>query len=248
MTEPKLAIIGAGKMGRTIAQLAGDRGWTVVATLDVNDNRHGRGIARETLNAAEVAVEFTEPGAARANVLACARAGIPVVSGTTGWQIDDDLRRAVLDGGGALLHAANFSLGVQLFARLAEVAGWLMSSAPAFDPHIVETHHTAKKDAPSGTAAMLGRGLERGLGRQVPITSVRVGSVPGTHEIVFDGPFEEIALKHSARDRRVFADGALTAAHWLRGKKGVFTLADVLGLDDVLQTIAKDLTVSRTRP
>lgn len=248
MTLPGIAIIGAGRMGRTIAQLAAERGWTVTSMLDANENRGGEGISRENLQGADVAVEFTEPAAARTNVLACARIGIPVVSGTTGWKVDDEVRSAVESGGGALLHSANFSLGVHLFARLAEMTGWLMSAAPSFEPHIVETHHAAKKDAPSGTAAMLGRGVERGLGRQVPITSVRLGAVPGTHEVIFDGPFEEVVLLHRARDRRVFADGALTAAEWLRGRQGMFTLADVLGLDDVLRTIARDLTERRTGP
>lgn len=246
MTPPRLALIGAGRMGSTIAQLAAERGWPVVATVDVADNAGGAGITRERLAGADVAVEFTEPSAARANVLACARAALPVVSGTTGWTIDDEVRRAVEQGGGALLHAANFSLGVQLFARLAEVAGRLMAAAPAFDAHLVETHHAAKKDAPSGTAAMLAQSLVPALGREVPVTSIRVGSVPGTHEIVFDGPFEQVRLAHVARDRRVFADGALAAAGWLRGKRGVFTLADVLGLDDVLAAIARDLTARRT--
>jgi 4-hydroxy-tetrahydrodipicolinate reductase len=238
---PRLALIGAGKMGRTIAQLAGERGWTVVTTLDVADNAGGAGITRASLGDAEVAVEFTEPSAARSNVLACARVGIPVVSGTTGWNVDDEVRNQIRDGGGALLHAANFSLGVHLVERLAAVAGRLMAAAPGFDAHMIETHHAAKKDAPSGTAAMLARAIATGLGRDVPITSVRVGSVPGTHEIVFDGPFEQVTLTHTARDRRVFADGALTAAAWLRGKRGVFTLADVLGLDEVMARVGQAL-------
>jgi 4-hydroxy-tetrahydrodipicolinate reductase len=155
--------------------------------------------------------------------------------------VDDEVRRTVEEGGGALIHAANFSLGVQLFARLASMAGMLMKAAPAFDAHIVESHHSAKKDAPSGTAAMLEKQLSPALGRAVPITSIRVGSVPGTHEIVFDGPFEQVTLTHTARDRRVFADGALTAAEWLRGRRGIFNLADVLGLDDVIRHIARNL-------
>lgn len=246
MTAPRIAVIGVGKMGRTVAQLAVERGWTVSATLDEADNRGGAGITRAMLGEAEVAIEFTEPGAARDNIIACGRAGVPVVSGTTGWTMDDEVRAAVELGGGALLQAANFSLGVQLFAHLAAVAGRLFAAAPSFDAHIVETHHAAKKDAPSGTAAMLARAMQPGLGREMSITSVRVGSVPGTHEVVFDGPFEQVTLTHTARDRRVFADGALAAAAWLRGRRGIFTLADVLGLDDVLGIIARDLSARRT--
>jgi 4-hydroxy-tetrahydrodipicolinate reductase len=107
-------------------------------------------------------------------------------------------------------------------------AARLFAAIPGFDGHMVETHHTAKKDAPSGTAASLARSAERAGGRPLPITSVRVGSVPGTHEVIFDGAFEQVRLVHEARDRRVFAEGALTAARWLVGRTGVFTMQDVL--------------------
>lgn len=225
---PRIAIIGAGKMGRTIASLAQDRGWTVSRMLDVADNPDGSGITRESLGDAEVAIEFTQPDAARRNVLACARIACPVVSGTTGWHIDGEVEEEVQRGGGALLHAANFSLGVHLFAMIAQYAAKAMQAAPQFDAHMIETHHTAKKDAPSGTATMIANRMQD-AGGTIPITSVRVGSVPGTHEVIFDGPFEQVRLVHEARDRRVFADGALTAAEWLRGRQGIFTLADVLG-------------------
>ena len=129
-----------------------------------------------------------------------------------------------------MLSAANFSLGVNIFEHILYATGRLMSQAQGFDAHLIETHHTAKKDAPSGTALMLEMAVRRGWGREVPITSVRTGSVPGTHEILFDAPFEQIRLSHVARDRRVFAEGALIAASWLIGRKGVFTMADVLGL------------------
>jgi len=110
------------------------------------------------------------------------------------------------------------------------VAGRVMQRAPQFDAHVVETHHAAKKDAPSGTAIALERAASSALGRSIPITSVRTGHVPGTHELSFDGPFEQIRLTHTARDRRVFADGALHAAEWVRGRRGVFTMRDVLDL------------------
>jgi 4-hydroxy-tetrahydrodipicolinate reductase len=131
---------------------------------------------------------------------------------------------------GALVHAPNFSIGVNVFLAMAEAAGRIMSRAPEFDAHIVETHHAAKKDAPSGTALALERSAASGLGRSIAITSVRTGHVPGTHELSFDGAFEQIRLTHTARDRRVFADGALRAAAWLPGRKGVFTMRDVLDL------------------
>ena len=131
--------------------------------------------------------------------------------------------------GGAFLWAPNFSIGVALFARITEDAARLVARTGAgFDAHIVETHHKAKLDAPSGTARMLASRAASALGRDVGVTSVRTGSVPGEHEIIFDAPFEQIRLTHVARDRRVFAAGALMAARWLRGKRGVFTLDHVL--------------------
>jgi 4-hydroxy-tetrahydrodipicolinate reductase len=165
-------------------------------------------------------------------VLACVAAGLPVVSGTTGWgarlpEVEEAARRE----GGALLVAANFSLGVALFTALAEHAGALFGPHAQYEVALVETHHSAKLDAPSGTALMLQRVTGAVLGRPVPATSVRVGAVPGTHTLLFDGPFEQIVLTHEARDRRVFADGALRAAQWIIGRHGVFTMRDVLGLE-----------------
>lgn len=225
----RLAVIGDGKMGRAVATLARERGWEVTAVLGAADNPEGAGITRERLGDPEVAIEFTEPASAVANALGCVAAGIPVVVGTTGWyERLDDVRTAVGTSNGTLFWAANFSVGVHLFMRLAEEAGRRLRALPAFDAHVVETHHTAKKDAPSGTAVVLERALAETLGRDVPITSVRTGSVPGTHELLFDAPFEQIALTHVARDRRTFADGALHAARWLRGRHGVFTMSDML--------------------
>lgn len=220
----RLALVGMGRMGRQLAALAPERGFEVVATLDADDPPP----TRAALQGAQVAVEFTQPGAAVANVRALVAAGCPVVVGTTGWYDElPALERDVHDAGGAMLWAANFSLGVNLMLELAREAGRLLAGTP-FDAHLVEVHHTAKKDAPSGTAMVLGRAVEEGLGRPVPVTSVRTGNVPGTHTLVFDAAFEQIRLEHEARDRRVFAEGALVAARWLVGRSGVFTMRDVL--------------------
>ena len=226
----KVALIGLGKMGRAIAELAASRGGSVVAELNEPEMQQPA-MLKELLGGAQVAIEFTTPKAAPANIRAVVGAGCPVVVGTTGWQgelpaISDWVRQQ----NGALLASANFSLGVNIFEHIVSTAGRLMHEAPGFDAHVIETHHTAKKDAPSGTALMLEMAVRRGWGREVPITSVRMGSVPGTHEIIFDAPFEQVRLSHVARDRRVFAEGALIAASWLIGKKGVFSMADVLGL------------------
>lgn len=223
----RLAIVGMGKMGHALAELAPQRGWEVAATLD--EVEVGRGITRTSLGGADAAVEFTVPSAAPGNIRAIIAAGVPVVVGTTGWYGQfDTIAADVRAHDGALLAATNFSLGVNIFEQIAEVAARLLSQAPGFDAHLVETHHAAKKDAPSGTANTLGRTASAAWGRDIPITSVRTGSVPGTHELIFDAPFEQIHLEHIARDRRVFAEGALVAAAWLIGRRGVFTMKDVL--------------------
>ena len=224
MSTTPLALIGMGKMGNALAELAPSRGFDVVARLD-----HAHRITRESLNDAAVAIEFTTPAAAVGNVRACIAAGCPVVVGTTGWyDALPALREDVVRAKGALLTAPNFSLGVAVFDRVVAEAGRLFAGMPGFETHLLETHHSAKKDAPSGTAASLARSAAAALGRDVPITSVRVGSVPGTHELIFDGAFEQVRLVHEARDRRVFAEGALAAARWLIGRTGVFTMQDVL--------------------
>lgn len=225
----KIALIGDGKMGRAIAPLAVARGHTITATLGEKDNANGKGITRESLGAPDVAIEFTEPSVAAANVRACARAGVPVVVGTTGWY--DELDAVIADVReleGSMFWAPNFSVGVAVLSAAIEAASAALRDAPGFDIHLVETHHAAKKDRPSGTAASLAKIAERGIGREVPITSVRTGHVPGTHELVIDAAFEQLRLVHEARDRRVFADGAVSAAEWLQGRKGVYTMSDVL--------------------
>ncbi len=229
MTTPRLAIIGHGKMGRAVEQLAAEHGWTIAAVIDAHANADGSGITARTLDGAQVAVEFTTGAAAPANVRACLRAGCPVVTGTTGW----DAQRArveeeVLAGDGAMLWSPNFSIGVNLFWQVAEVAARLAGRTGIFDAHIVETHHAAKRDAPSGTALALQRLATAAFGGDIPVSSVRVGAVPGTHELLLDGAFEQIRVVHEARDRRVFAEGALLAARWLLGRRGVYTMRDFL--------------------
>jgi 4-hydroxy-tetrahydrodipicolinate reductase len=224
----RIALVGMGKMGKAIAELAPSRDWEVVARLD---SARMSAFTRADLNGADVAVEFTVPHATLGNIRALISAGIPVVVGTTGWYDQlPTISEEVKSNGGAMLAAANFSLGVNIFEQIAETAARLLGTAPGFSAQIVETHHAAKVDAPSGTAATLRKSASAAWGRgEIPITSIRTGSVPGTHEFIFDAPFETIHLEHIARDRRVFAEGALVAAGWLIGKRGVFTMRDVLG-------------------
>jgi 4-hydroxy-tetrahydrodipicolinate reductase len=231
MSDQSIAIIGDGKMGQAIRQLALEKGWKVTAVLGENESSGGSGITAGTLGNAQVAVEFTQPDAAVANITATLRAGVPVVVGTTGWyDALPEVTRVAKESGTGLLWSPNFSLGVNVLIELARYAGTLLRPLEGFDAHIVETHHTRKKDAPSGTAMAIGKAASDALDRPIPTTSVRVGSVPGTHELIFDAAFEQLALTHLARDRRVFAEGALTAADWLIGKHGVFTMRDVLEL------------------
>lgn len=233
MSDVALALIGMGKMGRALAALAPERGFRVVAELDPARPGYA-GISRESLSGAQVAIEFTTPDAAPSNARACAAAGCPVVVGTTGWYGDlPGVSADVERGGGAMLTAPNFSVGVAVFDRVVAEAARLFGQLGSFDAHLVETHHAAKKDAPSGTAGALARTASAALGRQIPVTSIRTGHVPGTHEVVFDAPFEQVRLIHEARDRRVFAEGALVAARWIVGRKGIFTMQDVLSADPV---------------
>jgi 4-hydroxy-tetrahydrodipicolinate reductase len=216
-------------MGREVERAAQERGVEVVARLDVEDVAD-RAAAVAALREADVAIAFTVPEAAVADVDLCLEAGTPVVVGTTGWHEElNSVRKRVAEQGGALLWAPNFSLGVALTKVLLERAAGLLKDLDGFEAHITETHHIAKKDAPSGTALLLQDALAES-GRKVPITSIREGDVTGRHEVCIDGAYEQIVVSHEARDRRVFADGALTAALWLRGRTGVFTLDDVLGL------------------
>ena len=228
MSPIPVALIGMGRMGRALAALAPERGFHVVAELDPA-RADFAGITRDTLRGAQVAIEFTTPDAAPGNARACAASGCPVVVGTTGWYdqlpaISQEIERA----GGGMLTAPNFSVGVAVFDRVVTEAARLFGRLEGFDAHLIETHHGAKRDAPSGTAGALAKSASAALGRTIPVTSIRTGHVPGTHEIVFDAPFEQVRLVHEARDRRVFAEGALVAARWLVGRRGVFTLADVL--------------------
>jgi len=213
-------------MGRTVRDLAQADGHEIVAELDIGQ------LSQAALKGADVAVEFTQPDAAADNLIRLAGWKVPTVCGTTGWYGRlPEVRAAVEKSGSALVYAPNFSVGVQLLLQIARETGRALAARPEFDVHLMETHHRAKKDAPSGTAAALREALRStDPSRDYPITSVRVGEVPGTHEIIIAGPGESLTLEHVARDRTIFARGALVAARWLadRPRKGVFTFDQVL--------------------
>jgi 4-hydroxy-tetrahydrodipicolinate reductase len=226
----RLAIVGNGKMGRAVAELAEERGHVVHAIIGREENAGGAALTRERLTGVDAAIEFTRPDAVVANLERLIEAGIPTVTGTTGWSAElPRIARLVEARRGALLHAANFSVGVQLFLRAAHDLAARFAGRPEFDSFILEEHHAAKPDAPSGTAAVLrGRLRESDPAREFPITSVRAGSIPGTHVVSYDGPHDTVTLSHVARSRRGFAAGAVAAAEWLPGRPGVHDFEEML--------------------
>ena len=230
----RFVIVGNGKMGRAVASLAEAKGHAIHAVIDAAGNAGGRGLTADRLSGADVAIEFTRPDAVVANLERLLEAGVPVVTGTTGWQ--GELARVsalVEQRGGALLHASNFSLGVHLFLRAAHDLARRFAGRQGFDAFILEEHHAAKRDAPSGTARELQARVQAAdAARPFPITSVRTGETPGTHLLAYDGAYERITLAHEARSREGFAAGALAAAEWLPGHRGVFTVEDMLFGDE----------------
>jgi len=230
----RVAIVGHGKMGSAVAREAGRRGHEVVATIDLAENPSGGGLTADALAGAEVTFEFTTPAAAPGNLARLAELGCRIVTGTTGWH--DQLPRIeplVASGGGALLYAANFSLGMMAMRHAVRALTRALRHRPEFDAALHEAHHNKKLDAPSGTALLLQSDLRsEDSTRAWPITSERVGWVPGTHRLTFDAEFETVTVTHTARDRAVFAVGAVVAGEWLLGRRGVFTFDDVLTGDE----------------
>jgi len=226
----KLAIVGYGKMGRMVEQLAPGAGFTVCACLDCRTSANGAGLTKENLRGADVAIEFTQPAAAAGNIERLAAVGVNTVCGTTGWhselpRVTEQVGRA----GTALVWGRNFSIGVNLFSRVVAEAARLFAVYPEYGAWAGEIHHAAKKDAPSGTLFQLVEEMERaGYTRPVNASASRGGAHPGTHEIGFDSAADTITLRHTARNREGFARGALLAARWIAGRRGVFEFRDVL--------------------
>lgn len=224
------ALVGHGKMGRAIEELAAERSFNVRLILTAESNPDGAGITKKNLDGIDVALDFTTPSAAVENIRRVTALGCPMVVGTTGWHERlEEVRRHVEASGVGVVYAANFSIGVQLFYRIARAAAEAFAPFSAYEPYIAEAHHRAKRDAPSGTALELKRRVEPALaGREMPVASLRAGFIPGTHELGFDSEGETVIVRHTARGRRGFAEGALYAARWVVGKRGLFSFADVL--------------------
>ena len=226
-----IAIVGCGKMGRLIEQLAPEFGFDVRAKFDSRNNPRGAGLTREALRGVDLAIEFSTPAAAPENLCRLAALGLPAVTGTTGWLENlPAVRDAVDQGGAAMVWSANFSVGVNLFLQIVASAAALFAHQPAYEAWGWEIHHSAKKDAPSGTLRKLAEEMLRGgYARHVNLSSSRAGAHPGTHEIGFDSAADTITLRHTARGREGFARGALCAARWVVGKKGLFEFREILG-------------------
>jgi 4-hydroxy-tetrahydrodipicolinate reductase len=226
----KIAIIGYGKMGRLVEQTATARGHEVVARFDIDDNERGEGLTAARLAGVDVAIEFSTPEAVVHNLRRLIALRIPAVVGTTGWYEHlDEIKRLAAEQRGALVYGANFSVGMNLFFKVARYASELFARFAEYDPFLIEHHHQFKKDAPSGTALVIARLMRESYGERTPeAVSLRAGYAPGTHEVGFDAEADTITLTHTARSRQGFAAGAIFAAERIIGRRGVYEFSELL--------------------
>jgi 4-hydroxy-tetrahydrodipicolinate reductase len=235
----KLALIGQGAMGQLVGTQARAQGHEIALTFSSQDAARSAEEMAEQLRGVEVAIDFSVGSAVPRNMEAAARAGVPLVEGTTAW--GDEQARALKimrEREGALVYGANFSIGVHLFYRLVAYAGELFHATEDYAPFIEEAHHARKRDAPSGTALRLKDLLGARLPWDIPVTSTRAGHIPGTHRVGFDSIADQITLTHTARSREGFATGALAAARWIKGRQGVYEFSEVI--DQILEAVASD--------
>ena len=237
----KIALIGYGKMGKEIEKIALNRGHEIVSIIDINNQED---FESDAFKSADVAIEFTNPMVAYNNYMKAFKAGVKLVSGSTGWleEHGEEVKRLCTEGGKTLFWSSNFSLGVAIFSAVNKYLAKIMNSFPAYDIKMMETHHIHKLDAPSGTAITLAEGIIENVDRKdrwtletaekttdIPIHAIRKGEVPGIHEITYESDVDTISIKHDAKSRAGFALGAVIAAEFTAGKKGF------LGMDDMLK-------------
>ncbi len=236
----KIAIIGYGKMGKMIDQIATAKGHKIVLKID---RENAQSLEEENLKKADVAIEFTRPEAAFHNISKCISSGLPVVSGTTGWlDRKAEIEALCQEHGSAFLYASNFSIGVNIFFALNQFLAKMMDQQKSYEVKMEEIHHTQKLDAPSGTAISLANDIIDRVERksswinelsqdaqQLSLISKRIDQVPGTHSICYESEIDQIEIRHIAHSREGFAKGAIQAAEWIVGKKGCFSMKDVLG-------------------
>jgi len=231
----KIALLGYGKMGKVIERIALERGHEIVLKKDESNTFDG-------LSTADVAIDFSVPTAAVANISSAFNANVPVVSGTTGWlEHFDEMVALCNEKQGGFISSSNFSLGVNIFFELNEYLAKIMSQFDSYKVTMEEIHHTQKLDAPSGTAISLAKGviensnyanwtMDEAKKNEIHIEAKRIGDVPGTHTVTYESTVDSIELKHTAHNREGFALGAVIAAEWLAGKKGIYSMKDVLNL------------------
>ena len=241
MDSLKIALIGYGKMGKTIESIAVERGHSVNLKIDIDSTA---GFTKTNLQQCDVAIEFTGPHSAKENILTCLDALTPVVSGSTGWLADwDEVENYCTEKKGSFLYASNFSVGVNIFFELNKKLAQLMNRHSDYNISIEEIHHTQKKDAPSGTAITLAEQILQEISlkkkwinkasespEDLPIISKREDPAPGTHSIKYSSAIDDIEIIHTAHSRLGFALGAVLAAEYIYNKKGIFTMKDILGL------------------
>ena len=234
----KIALIGYGKMGKTIEQIALQRGHQIVSIIDINNTAD---FDSEAFRSADVAIEFTTPATALGNYMRCFEANVPVVSGTTGWLSHlDEVKAKCEQEGKTFFYASNFSVGVNIFFALNRYLAKIMNGFPAYDVRMTEVHHIHKLDAPSGTAITLAEGILDNVERKerwtletaeqptdLPIHAIREGEVPGIHEIIYESEADTISIKHDAKSRAGFALGAVIADEFTAGKKGFLGMNDL---------------------
>lgn len=231
----KLALIGYGAMGQLVASLAAARGDEIGVTLTSRDAAQTPGEMAASLRGHDAAIDFSVGSAVAGNAEGCGLAGVALVEGTTGWKENEaEVRRIIEEHKGALVYGANFSIGVNVFYRMASQAAKLMAGLDQYEAFIEEQHHSRKRDAPSGTALKLKDLMAHAIKVDIPIASTRAGSIPGTHLVGFDSAADQITLTHMARSREGFAAGALMAAHWIVGRKGIYEFGEVI--DEILKS------------
>lgn len=234
----KIALVGYGKMGKTIEQIALSRGHEIVSIIDINNPED---FTSDAFKSADVAIEFTTPATAFDNYMKCFAANVPVVSGTTGWTARmSEIKEMCEKEGKTFFYASNFSIGVNIFFALNKYLAKVMNNFPSYDVRMTEVHHIHKLDAPSGTAITLAEGILENIDRKdrwtletaekatdLPIHAIREGEVPGIHEIIYESDVDTISIKHDAKSRAGFALGAVVAAEFTAGKKGFLGMSDL---------------------
>lgn len=240
-----ILLLGYGKMGKTIEQLAQERGHHIIERIDLHN---AESLQKLDTSKVEVAIEFSQPDAAAQNIRYCLQHGIPVISGTTGWLKEKPaIEDYCVEVNGTFFYASNFSIGVNIFFKLNQYLAGIMKNYADYEPFIEEIHHTEKKDAPSGTAITIAEDILKELKQKfewelqrnnenyrdtgkLPIKAVREGQTPGTHIVTYSSEIDDVEIKHTAHSRKGFALGAVIVAEWIKNKKGVLTMHDFLKL------------------